>query len=553
VRGVCQHNWVTGFQRADQLRALATSQFDVVVIGAGMTGAGVAVDAASRGLRVALIDAGDIASGTSSKSSKMVHGGLRYLQQKEFRLVYENLRERQRLLANAPYLVQPLPFLIPLFGSNGVVAKTVVRGYATALRIYDLSGGWRIGHRYKKITREETLAHLPTLKSDRLVAAFLYYDARGDDARVALTLAKTAALDFHATVANYVRAIEVSHEESGRVNAVRCRDELTGDELKVTTKSVVNASGVWADDIFTLTEHEPSHRITPAKGVHLSVPRERLPADVAAVFSVPNDRRSVFVVPFNDAPFTYVGTTDTAYEGSLDEPACTPEDLTYLLDAVNASTSSDLQRGDVTGVWAGLRPLLAPIEGKALKERTADLSRRHRVNDSGDAVIHVTGGKWTTYRQMAQDAVDALSPYVEHLARVRTKSLALHGVSAWRPTGELETHLYHRFGSDSTAILEMIHDDPSLGVPLIERQPYVGAEFLFSARVEMATSLVDLLSRRTRAHLHDARSTLAAAPAIAQLVANDMSWNEDEMKAQVENYRDLVEYELSSAGLDLDR
>jgi glycerol-3-phosphate dehydrogenase len=542
---------MTGFQRADDVRSLGATQFDVVVIGAGMTGTGVAVDAASRGLRVALVDAGDIASGTSSKSSKMVHGGLRYLQQKEFRLVYENLRERQRLLVNAPYLVQPLPFLIPLFGSNGVAAKALVKGYSTALRIYDLSGGWRIGHRYKRITRDETLSHLPTLNASRLVAGFLYYDARGDDARVALTLAKTAALDFQATVANYVRAIEVGHDESGRVNSVRCRDELTGEEFSIQTKTVVNASGVWADDIFTMTEHEASHRITPAKGVHVSVPRERLPADVAAVFNVPNDRRSVFVVPFDDAPFTYVGTTDTAYDGSLDDPTCTPEDVAYLLSAVNASTTSDLSPSDVTGVWAGLRPLLAPVKGKALKERTADLSRRHRVNDSGDGVVHVTGGKWTTYRQMAQDAVDALSPYVDRLARVRTKSLPLHGVSAWRPHGELETHLYHRFGSDAQSILQLVRDDPSLGNPLIEHQPYVGAEFLYSAREEMATSLVDLLARRTRAHLHDARATLAAASTIALLVAPTLGWGDDDVAAQVESYRALVDHELSSAGLEV--
>ncbi len=547
---MCQHNGVTAFQRTDDVRALGTLRFDVVVIGAGMTGAGVAVDAASRGLRVALLDAGDIASGTSSKSSKMVHGGLRYLQQKEFRLVYENLRERQRLLLNAPFLVQPLPFLIPLFGSNGVASRAVVKGYSTALRIYDLSGGWRIGHRYQRITKDETLSHLPTLNARRLVAGFLYYDARGDDARVALTLAKTAALDYHATVANYVRAIEVGHDERGRVDAVRCRDEVTGEEFGVRTKTVVNASGVWADDIYAMTEHEPSHRITPAKGVHVSVPRDRLPADVAAVFSVPNDRRSVFVVPFDDAPYTYIGTTDTAYDGSLEDPTCTPDDVAYLLHAVNASTTSVLRPHDVTGVWAGLRPLLAPVKGRVLKERTADLSRRHRVSDSGDGVVHVTGGKWTTYRQMAQDAVDALSPYIEHLARVRTKSLPLHGVSPWRPHGELETHLYHRFGSDAQTILQLIRDNPSLGEAPIARQPYVAAEFLFSAREEMVTSLVDLLTRRTRAHLHDARATLEAAPAIARLVATTMGWSDDETATQVENYRTLVNHELSCAGLE---
>src|ERR1700691_369834 len=232
---------MTSFRRAEEVRSLSSTNFDVVVIGAGMTGSGVALDAASRGLRVALIDSGDIASGTSSKSSKMAHGGLRYLQQKEFRLVYENLHERQRMLRNVPYLVEPLPFLIPIFGSNGVASKALVRGYATALRIYDLSGGWRIGHRYRRISREEALSHLPTLRTDRLVAGFLYYDARGDDARVALVLAKTAALSSGAQVATYVRALDVVLNESGRVRALRVRDELSGEEVDIATLSVVNA------------------------------------------------------------------------------------------------------------------------------------------------------------------------------------------------------------------------------------------------------------------------------------------------------------------------
>jgi glycerol-3-phosphate dehydrogenase len=548
---MCQHGGVTTFQRAEALRAMSTSSYDVVVIGAGMTGAGVALDAASRGLRVALIDRGDIASGTSSKSSKMVHGGLRYLQQKEFRLVYENLRERQRLLNNAPYLVEPLPFLIPLFGSNGVASKALVRGYSTALRLYDLSGGWRIGHRYRRITREETLKHLPTLQTNRLVAGFLYYDARGDDARVALTLAKTAALTYDAQVATYLRAQSVTKNAEGRVVAVHVRDELTGDEFDIDTVSVVNATGVWADDVFTMTEHEPSHRITPAKGVHVSVPRDRLPADVAAVFSVPHDRRSVFVVPFQDGAYTYVGTTDTAYDGSLDDPLCTPEDVAYLLEAVNASTSSKLEVNDVTGVWAGLRPLLAPTQGKKLTERTADLSRRHRVSDSRDGVIHITGGKWTTYRQMAQDAVDALAPYVSPLPGVRTKTLRLFGVGDWRPTNERETHLYRRYGEDATAVLAMIDQDPALGDTPIADQSYLGAEFIFSAQREMVTSLTDLLTRRTRAHLQNAPATYAAADTVAQLVASTLGWSDGEVRRQVEAYRALAEEEFAAAGLQL--
>jgi glycerol-3-phosphate dehydrogenase len=542
---------VTTFQRAEALRAMSTSSYDVVVIGAGMTGAGVALDAASRGLRVALIDRGDIASGTSSKSSKMVHGGLRYLQQKEFRLVYENLRERQRLLSNAPYLVEPLPFLIPLFGSNGVASKALVKGYSTALRIYDLSGAWRIGHRYRRITRDETLAHLPTLRTDRLVAGFLYYDARGDDARVALTIAKTAALTYGAQVATYVRALGVTKNSEGRVVGVHARDELSGDEFDIATVSVVNATGVWADDVFTMTEQEPSHRITPAKGVHVSVPRDRLPADVAAVLSVPNDRRSVFVVPFLDGPYTYIGTTDTAYDGSLDEPLCTPDDVAYLLKAVNASTSSNLVVDDVTAVWAGLRPLLAPAKGKKIKERTADLSRRHHVSDTRDGVIHITGGKWTTYRQMAQDAVNALGPYVSPLKGVRTKSLRLFGVGEWQPANETETHLYRRFGEEAQVILAMIEKDPALGTAPIADQSYLAAEFIFSAEREMVTSLTDLLARRSRAHLQNAPTSYDAAERVARLVATTLGWSDEEIGRQVGAYRSLVEEEFAAAGLRL--
>ena len=530
---------------------MARTTYDVVVVGAGMTGAGVALDAASRGLRVALIDGSDIASGTSSKSSKMVHGGLRYLQQREFRLVYENLRERQRLLENAPFLVRPLPFLVPLFGRNGVASKAFVKGYSTALRIYDLSGGWRIGQRHRRITRDQALDHLPTLNADRLVAGFLYFDARGDDARVALALAKTAALDFGVDVATYVRCVDMRHDDAGRVNMVVGHDLLSDRELTIRTKTVVNATGVWADDVFAMAEHLSSHRITPAKGIHLSVARHRLPTDVAAVLNVPGDRRSIFVVPFEGADFTYIGTTDTAYDGDLDEPCCTPEDVAYLLTAVNASTSSNLTTSDVTGVWAGLRPLLAPVDGKEVKERTADLSRRHQVTDTRDGVIHITGGKWTTYRKMAEDTVDALGPYVADLKSVRTKHLRLHGTGPWRPSSESDIHLYQRFGEDAHVILDMIAADAELAQSPIAGQPYVAAEFVFAARYEMATSLIDLVTRRTRAHLHDARATLKGAPRVASLVADELGWSDEDVQRELFAYEGLVRREFGAAGLTL--
>jgi glycerol-3-phosphate dehydrogenase len=540
------------FSRRRSLERLRRESYDVVVIGAGMTGAGVALDAAQRGLRVALIDCGDVAVGTSSKSSKMVHGGLRYLQQKEFRLVYENLRERQRLLNNAPHLVRVLPFLIPLFGKDGVVSKTVTKSYSAALRIYDLTGGWRIGRRYQRVTREEALAHLPTLKVDRLVAGFLYFDARGDDARVALCLAQSAAAQG-ADVATYVRATGFEHDANSRVCGVNCRDERSNETFTVTTKSVVNATGVWADDIFSMAERASSHRITPAKGVHVSVPSTRLPADVAAVFAVPGDRRSIFVVPFEEAPFTYLGTTDTTYEGALEDPLCEPDDVSYLLRAANASTSSNLTLDDVTGVWAGLRPLLAPEAGEQLKERTADLSRRHKVIASGDGVIHVTGGKWTTYRQMAEDAVDALAHDLGRRAKCKTANLRLYGAAPANtaPRDELGEHLYRRFGTYGEDVASLIRADASLGEFAISGLPYRRAEMIYSARNEMVETLEDLLTRRTRAHLQDARATLAAAEAVAQLVAPELGWDAERVAHEVAVYRELVEHEFRSAGLSV--
>ncbi len=244
------------FRRDDALRRLADESFDVLVIGGGVTGAGVALDAASRGLRTALVEKGDFASGTSSKSSKMVHGGIRYLQQKEFRLVYENLAERQRLLDNAPHLVSPLPFLIPLFGKDGVVSKTVARSYSTALWLYDITGGWRIGERHHEVDKEEALAHLPTLNTDHLVAGFLYFDARADDARLTLTLARTAALEFGAAVANYTPVVSMTLGADGKADGAVVRP-VEGDpasDFTIRAKCVVNATGVWADGVRAMDE-----------------------------------------------------------------------------------------------------------------------------------------------------------------------------------------------------------------------------------------------------------------------------------------------------------
>jgi glycerol-3-phosphate dehydrogenase len=549
------------FRRQDSLRRLADERFDVLVVGGGVTGAGVALDAASRGLKVALVEKSDFASGTSSKSSKMIHGGLRYLQQREFRLVYENLAERQRLLNNAPHLVSPLPFLIPLFGRDGVVSKTVARSYSIALWLYDLTGGLRIGVRHKRVTKDQALAHLPTLRTDHLVAGFLYFDARADDARLTLTLARTAALEYGAVVANYTPVVRLTTDENGETTGAVVRPDPAdpASEFPVRARVVVNATGVWADDVRALDEGSHPRSIRPAKGVHVSVPADRLPCDIAAVIPVPRDRRSIFVVSWPDTDLVYLGTTDTDYQGPLEDPSCTPEDVDYLLDAANSVTTSALTRADVTGVWAGLRPLLAP-QGKAshVSERTADLSRRHTVQTSAHGLVTVTGGKLTTYRKMAEDTVDVVVRRLGESPKTRrcvTKSLRLIGATrATRDPVAMahpQAHLLGRYGTESAAVVALADGRPELLEPAIPGLPYTGAELVYAAREEMAQTLDDVLARRTRAAIQRAQPTMAAAHAAAALIAPDMGWDEQTAATQAAQFIETCQKELLTAGLDL--
>lgn len=549
------------FRRADALRRLADEEFDVLVVGGGVTGAGVALDAASRGLRTALVEKGDFASGTSSKSSKMIHGGIRYLQQREFRLVYENLAERQRLLDNAPHLVSPLPFLIPLFGRDGVVSKTVARSYATALWLYDLTGGWRIGKRHREVTKDEALAHLPTLRTDHLVAGFLYFDARADDARLTLSLARTAAFEFGAVVANYTPVVRLTSGPGSAADGavVRPVPDDEASEFPIRARIVVNATGVWADAVRALDEGRDPHAIRPAKGVHVTVPADRLPCDIAAVIPVPKDKRSIFVVSWPETDLVYLGTTDTDYTGPLDNPACTPEDVDYLLDAANAITTSHLTRADVTGVWAGLRPLLAPqAKGGHVSERTADLSRRHTVSTSPHGVVTVTGGKLTTYRKMAQDTVDEVVTRLGESPRRRrclTKSLRLMDATTRTrdPVTLAQPHarLLRRYGTASAEVLALADGRPDLLEPVVAGLPYIGAEVVYAAREEMAGTLDDVLSRRTRAMIQRAQATMDAATAVANLIAPDMGWDQEEVAEQVARFTEACQKELLTAGLDL--
>ncbi len=541
---------VVPFERRAMVDRLATEPFDVLVVGGGITGAGVALDAASRGLRTALVEAADFASGTSSKSSKLVHGGLRYLQQGDVRLVYEALHERQRLRRNAPHLVRLLPFMIPILTKDGLIPRRVARALGSAMWMYDLTGGFRIGKLHRRLKADEAFTHLPTMARERIAGGYLYYDATTDDARLVLTVLRTAA-EHGAAVANRCRVVELTKRADGAVDGAVV-DAGGGARITVRAQVVVNAAGVWSDDVRELEDGVHPGSIRPAKGVHLTVPWEKVRNDIAAVIPVPGDKRSLFVVPWGpnaDGTFqhTYVGTTDTDYDGPLDDPACTADDVAYVLRALNAAVTTDVRPEDVTGVWAGLRPLVK----SASSGRTADLSRRHRVSIGPAGVVGITGGKLTTYREMAEDAVDTVLERLDRTARGRTKRLRLLGAAGYDepPVGTPAHHLGGRYGTLAGEVEALVADDAALGDPLVPGLPYVRAEAVYAARHEMATTLIDVLTRRTRAHLFDRPATLAAAPAVADLLAAELGWDAAETAAQVDAYRDLVATEEADAGV----
>lgn len=557
------------FDRTSAIARMEDEVLDVLVIGGGVTGCGCALDAAARGLKVGLIERDDFASGTSSKSSKMVHGGLRYLQQGDIRLVYEALRERQILMKNAPHLVETLPFLLPvLTGRDSPVPPKLARVLGSAMWAYDLTGGARIGKLHKRLSAEEAIRHFPTVKPERMNSAYLYYDARTDDARLTLTLARTAAIRYGAHLANGVAMEGVIHDEDGRVRAIEASAD--GRRFAIRARTVVNATGVWADDVRALDEGTHPDSIRPAKGIHIAVPWEKVRNDIAAVLPA-GGGRSIFVVPWYDTDradgtpsLTYLGTTDTDYNGPLDDPQCTPDDVAYLLDAANAALTTELGPDDVLGSWAGLRPLVKasanPKESKR-KGATKDLSRRHQVLVAPSGVVTITGGKLTTYRQMAVDTIDTAAKAFDDrkIPRSPTRSLSLHGADGADAVLERRTddgldrstleHLVGRYGADADIIDAMVASDPDLGRPLVPGLPYLRAEVVFAARYEMARNVDDVLSRRTRARLLARDASLAAAEDVAGLIGDELGLDAATRAAQVDAYRDAIETERRAPGL----
>ncbi len=541
--------------RAADVADATSEPVDLLVVGVGATGAGVALDAASRGLRVVAVDMGDLASGTSSKSSKLIHGGLRYLENYEFALVHEGVTERQTLMRLAPHLVRPMDFVYPVWPDT---AKRRLLGLG--LTTYDVFAGMRNVRRHDRVSADEAIALVPALERSGCAYAYVYGDSATDDARLVLAVVR-AARSFGATVLTYTEAVGLLHGDDERVTGARVEDRMTGGEYEIRARHVVNATGVWVDRLLGMVHPERTPMVQPSKGVHLVVPNERLPLEDAAVLlpSKQGDQRSMFAIPWGRQ--TILGTTDTAYDGALDEVALTEDDLDYVLAAGNAVFDRSLVPDDVVGAWAGVRPLLRPESGEGTM---SDVSRRHVLfDDDGTGLITITGGKLTTYRRMAKDVVDLVVGRDGRRARCRTEeiNLGLHhsladfisevvGAAAGLGLGEATAKMLVRQHGDHAAdVLSLVASEPSWAEPLSPGTDHIVAEVVYAARAEGAATLDDVFSRRTRISLRDRDAGLPMAHRAAALLALETGRDSRWAAEQVRDYADAVRRERGVLGL----
>jgi glycerol-3-phosphate dehydrogenase len=521
-------------QRRAALARMAQERFDVVVIGGGVVGAGSALDAATRGLSVALVEARDYAAGTSSRSSKLVHGGLRYLEQGDVGLVREALSERSLLLNTlAPHLVQPVPFLYPL-------REHWERAYIGAgLVLYDSLGGHAGLPRHRHLTRRGALRIAPALRKDALVGAVQYYDAKVDDARHTLTVARTAA-HFGAAVASDARVVGFLREGE-RVTGVRVRDEQSGEELAVRARQVVNATGVWTDDVQHLVGERGKFQVRASKGVHLVVPRDRLQLDTGLILRT--EKSVLFVIPWGR--HWIVGTTDTDWSLDKQHPAASRTDIDYVLEQVNAVLTQPLTHEDVEGVYAGLRPLLT---GES--ESTSQLSREHMVAVPTPGLVAVAGGKYTTYRVMAKDAIDAAARGLDRSVPPSvTDTTGLLGASGFRALWNRRGRLADESGLHVARVehlLAELRERPDLGRPLPGADDYLQVEVRYAASHEGALHLDDVLTRRTRISIETWDRGVEASEPAARLIGEVLGWDEPEVAREVDVYRARVEAERLS-------
>jgi glycerol-3-phosphate dehydrogenase len=527
-------------QALERLAESATHPLDLLVIGGGITGAGIALDAASRGMKVGLVERHDFASGTSSKSSKLVHGGLRYLEQREFGLIREASTERELLGRLAPHLVQPFPFVIPV-SDRWLRAK-----FGVGLWAYDALATFKNEKSHKYLDRSETEALIPPLPRNKMRGGFMFYDSKTDDVRLVMEVL-IQARRYGGTVCNHalVRDLEGSEDVCSAV----IEDTVTGQVFEARARRIVAATGVWTDRIESMAKSGARSRLRPSKGVHLVFSRDKVPMAEAAAFIPDADRkRMLFVVPWLGS--VVVGTTDTTFQGEIDHPTVEDEDRRYCLDAVNSAFKLNLSAADISGAFAGLRPLIAGEAGE-----TADLSRRHALYDIAPGITGITGGKLTTYRRMAKEAVDRVASDLEVQAKPRTGWIRLGSsdLDALRAAlGRRAKHLgvsdssleslIRSYGDRSLAVLDLAVKD-SHTEPLADGFAPVAAEAAYCIRYEMATHLGDLLARRTRLSLTDPAGGIGVGGRALDLMAEELGWDTPEANRQRDAYRLEVERE----------
>jgi glycerol-3-phosphate dehydrogenase len=537
--------------RARSWDRLASERFDVVVVGGGVVGTGAALDAATRGLKVALVEARDLASGTSSRSSKLFHGGLRYLEQLDFGLVREALRERELSLTRlAPHLIKPVSFLYPL-------TKHWERPYVTAgVTLYDTIGGKSSLPHQKQLTRSGALRMAPALKRSALVGAIRYFDAQADDARHTMMVGRTAA-QYGAVVRTSTQVVEFLHEVD-RVAGVRVRDVESGRETDVRASVVVNCTGVWTDQMQHAAGTRGRFRVKASKGVHFLVARDKIPSDTGMILRT--EKSVLFVIPWRN--HWIVGTTDTDWNLDLAHPAATRKDLDYLLEHVNSVLVTPLSHDDIEGVYAGLRPLLA---GES--EETSKLSREHAVSRVMPGLVAIAGGKYTTYRVMAADAIDAAAEDIPtRVAPSVTDRVPLIGADGYfalvnqaEQLGQQHglhphrvRHLLDRYGSLLHGLLAMGDEDPSLLEPVPASSDYLRVEIAYAVAYEGAIHLDDVLTRRTRISIEYAHRGIDSAESVGAQMAELLGWTDEQRDLEVRGYIERVQAERDSQSVDTD-
>lgn len=523
--------------RRDNVSRLDGASFDMIIVGGGVTGAYAAMDAALRGYNVALLEKDDFASGTSSKSSKMIHGGLRYIEQGNLPLVRHSLLERQRLRKNAKHLVQRLPFLFPVLSHDGVFDRRLAAGFESLLWTYDIAGGWREGVLHQKLSKEEVLSHCSTFKGENLDGGFMYYDARADDARLTLALARTAA-HHGAVVLNGAKVTEVTRA-GGKVSGIIA--EIDGREVAASARVVVIATGAWLRDWNGAGTDADAPNIRPAKGVHIAVPWMKIRNDCTVTIPVPGRNRRATITRWGDT--AYLGTTDEDYQGDLDDVNCTREEMDFLIEGAHSALKTDLSADDVVGSIGGCRPLVAPPGGK-----TIDVKRKHEIRVDHDGLVTVVGGKLTTSRHMAEQTIDAAQRVLGQRRRCMTKNAYLLGAAGYDgeavvASGGLAAHLGERYGNEAQFVTDILGNNPELAAPIVDGLPYLEAEVVYSARHEMARSVDDILSRRTRARLMARDGSAAAAGRVGQLLQAELGLSDAEVDAQVSAYTTATAHE----------